>query len=141
MRKEFLDQNHHYAITLLAAGYTNEEVARKTGVSSRTIGHWKKRDDFANLLRQATAATYDAAVAELVSGSRAAAQELKRLIDDPDTPSRVKVSAIQVLLSNAAKAKDTVLQERLERVENLLDDENLEETITIDADIIKDSED
>ncbi|MBD2255597.1 helix-turn-helix domain-containing protein [Nostoc parmelioides] len=109
------------ALCLLAAGYSRDEVAGKTGVSKSTINRWVTQPDFKTMLRNAVIQVYDAAIAELVSGSREAAKELKSIITDPDTPKRVKVSAIQVLLTTAAKAKESALEERLEAIETALD--------------------
>ncbi len=108
-------------MTLLVAGYSLEEVAEKTDVSVRTIQRWKKRPDFQRLLTEAVGKTFDAAIAELVAGSIDAAQELKQIIKDSDVPVRVRVTAISVLLANAWKSKDAILEERLQRVEELLD--------------------
>lgn len=118
---ETLTPAQNLALCLLASGYSTKEVAEQAGVTSKTIERWKSKPNFEKLLRDAIAKTYDAAVAELCSGARDAAKELKRIINDPDVPSRTKVTAISVLLSNASKAKDTILEERLERVENSLD--------------------
>lgn len=109
------------ALCLLAAGYSRDDVAAKTGVSKSTINRWAVQPDFKIMLRDAVVQSYDAAIAELVSGSREAAKELKAIITDPDTPKRVKVSAIQVLLTTAAKAKESALEERLEAIEVALD--------------------
>jgi DNA-binding MurR/RpiR family transcriptional regulator len=110
------------ALCLLAAGYSRDHVAQKTGVSKVTINRWATQPDFKILLRDAVVQVYDAAIAELVSGSREAARELKAIITDPDTPKRVKVSAIQVLLTTAAKVKEAALEERIEAIEAALDD-------------------
>lgn len=118
---EELTTNHYRALTLLVAGYSLEEVAEKTDVSVRTIQRWKKRPDFQRLLTESVGKTFDAAVAELVAGSIDAAQELKQIIKDSDVPVRVRVTAISVLLANAWKAKDAILEQRLQRVEDLLD--------------------
>lgn len=109
------------ALCLLAAGYPRDVVASKTGVSKASIDRWAIQPNFKQLLRDATSKVYDAAIAELVSGSRLAAQELKAIIADPDTPKRVKVSAIQTLLTSAAKVKEQAIEERLERLEAVLD--------------------
>lgn len=127
---EELTPKQNQALCLLAAGYTQEEVASLTKIGSRTISTWKREPNFKKMLKEAVAKTYDAAIAELVAGSRQAARKLKDIIDNPDVPSRVKVSAIQVLLNNAAKAKDDILEERLEAVENLLYADKNEDTTT-----------
>lgn len=125
---EELTPIQNQALCLLAAGYNKQEVASLTEINTRTLTRWEKEPNFKKMLKEAVAKIYDAAIAELVSGSREAARQLKNIIHDPDVPSRVKVTAIQVLLNNAAKAKDDLLEERLEAVEALLDADKNEDT-------------
>lgn len=125
---EELTPIQNQALCLLAAGYNKQEVASLTEINTRTLTRWEKEPTFKKMLKEAVAKTYDAAIAELVSGSREAARKLKNIIHDPDVPSRVKVTAIQVLLNNAAKAKEDLLEERLEAVEALLDADKNENT-------------
>ena len=110
------------ALCQLAAGATNSEAAVQAGVSLSCVEKWKAKPDFQKSLKEAVSCVYDAAIAELVSGSREAAKELKRIISDPDVSDRVKVSAIQTLFSTAEKCKQWQLEARLERVEVLLDE-------------------
>lgn len=124
---EALTPVQNRALNLLAAGRTEKEVAAKTGVSARTISRWKTNKNFKSLLSSATAAVYDMAVAELVAGSQIAAQKLKEIIDDPEVPSKNKISAINVLLNHASKAKESLLEQRLERLEENLDGINTEQ--------------
>lgn len=105
---------------MIAANYCRDEVAEVCGITTRTLDKWKKQKGFQERLRKAVSATFDAAVAELVLGSQESAQELRRIILDPDTPARTKISGISVLLTNAGKAKELLLEERLERMEGIL---------------------
>ncbi|MBW4450644.1 MAG: hypothetical protein KME38_28400 [Spirirestis rafaelensis WJT71-NPBG6] len=125
---EELTPTQNQALCLLAAGYDKHEVANISGITIRTLDRWRKNPKFDKLLKQAIRKTYDACIAELVSGSRDAARTLKSIISDSDVPSRVKVTAIQVLLTNASKVKDDLLEERLEAVEALLDADKNEDT-------------
>jgi len=127
---ETLTPTQYQALTLLAAGYSNQEAAVATGVAIRTIERWKKKPDFQKLLREAVTKSFDAAIAELVSGSREAAKELKQIISSPDTGDRIKVTAISVLFANAIKVRDWSLEERLERIENLLNGTHENQTPT-----------
>jgi transposase len=115
------------ALCQLAAGATNAEAAAAAGVSLSCVEKWKARPDFQKSLKDAVSYVFDAAIAELVSGSRDAAKELKRIISDPNVSDRVKVSAIQTLFSTAEKCKQWQLEARLERVEGLLDAELTED--------------
>ena len=119
------------ALCLLAAGYPIETVAKSTGVTRQTINKWTKLPEFNRLLRESVAKTFDVAIAELVIGSREAAQELKRIITDPDVPSKTKVSAINVLLNNGARVKDSILEQRLERLEGTFDGTDTEQDTEI----------
>lgn len=114
------DINQTKALCLLAAGYSKRDVAKQTSISESCLQKWSKQPAFKQKLREAVAASYDAAIAELCSGSREAAQELKRIISDPDVSARVKISAISTLLSNAERAKTSLLEDRLEALENSL---------------------
>jgi len=100
---------------------TQEEAAREAGCAVSSIEKWRKKPDFARLLKQSIAKVYDATLAEIVLGSMSAAKALRQIIDDDETPSRVKISAIATLLGHAEKAKQSALEERLERIEGLLD--------------------
>lgn len=125
---EELTPIQNQALCLLAAGYNKQEVASRTEINTRTLARWEKEPNFKKKLKEAVAKTYDSTIAELVAGSREAAKKLKNIIDDPDVPSRVKVTAIQVLLNNAAKAKESLLEERLENLEDMIDGDNQNET-------------
>ena len=96
-RVDDLTPQQYRALTELAAGYSNTTVAKNSGVTVRTIEGWRKLPTFKKLLREALAACFDAAVAELVLHSQQAAKELNRIALDSDTPSRVKVSAITAM--------------------------------------------
>ncbi len=109
------------ALCALVAGRTLEEAAREAGCSISAVEKWKKKPDFSRLLRQSVAKVYDTALAELTLGAMSAARALREIVDDDETPSRVKISAIGTLLSHAEKAKQSVLEERLERIEDLID--------------------
>ena len=115
------------ALTLLAAGRTEDEVVAETGIGKRTVTRWKTNPKFKEKLQEAVALTYDAGIAELVAGSQEAARELKRIISDPEVPTKNKISAINVLLSHGAKAKDSALERRLERLEGTLDGTDTEQ--------------
>jgi hypothetical protein len=112
------------ALTSLAAGASNKEAAEAAGVALRTIESWKSKPHFQGMLRTAVNKMLDAALAELVAGSQEAAKELRGIITNPETPSRIKVTAIGVLFDNAVKVKNWHLEDRLTRVEVVLDGTN-----------------
>lgn len=115
-----LSPNQARCLCLIAAGRSREEAAKETGVSVSTVDKWSAKAEFREMLNKAVSEVFDAALAELVSSSQLAARELKNIILDPDVPSRTKVSAIQVLLSNAAHVKNYILESRIEAIESSL---------------------
>lgn len=121
MKNDVLSYTQCEALVLLAAGYTDEEVAEKTVVDRKTIGRWKKSPEFERLLKGAQLKLIDSALAELIKGAREAVKVLNDIITDPDVPSRTKVSAIAVLLTHIVKMREIDLEERLERLEVIVD--------------------
>lgn len=123
---EQVSSKQQLALIRLACGDSNAAAASAAGVSLSCLEKWKQKPGFQKLLRNAVAEIFDSAIAELVSGSRDAAIELKRIINDPNTGDRTKIAAIQCLLGAAEKCKRWQLEARLERVEELLDAESSE---------------
>jgi len=116
-----LTVQQYRALTKIAAGYSNNETAATMGVSIKCIESWRKLPGFKQLLREALSQCFDAAVAELVLQSQQATRELSRIAFDPDTPSRVRVSAITAMITFASKSKDAHLETRLEQLEKAID--------------------
>ena len=112
-------------LCLLASGKTKKEIYDITEVSSATIDRLSKNLTFKSKLREITTSVYDAALAELCNGAVIAAIELNKIIENPETPAKVKISAISTLFTHAGKAKDFVLQDRLEKIELLLNEDNV----------------
>ena len=113
-----LDEIQIKALCLIAAGNSSNDVVAQTGVTKRTIDRWRTQPEFKRMLQNAMAEMYDSAVAELVLGARDAAKILKEIINNEEVPTKNKISAINILLSNAARAKDGILEQRLERLES-----------------------
>jgi hypothetical protein len=125
-----LTVQQYRALTKIAAGYSNNETAATMGVSIKCIESWRKLPGFKQLLREALSQCFDAAVSELVLHSQQAAKELSRIAFDPDTPSRVRVSAITAMLTFGSKAKDAHLENRLEQLEKAISYDPLETEVT-----------
>lgn len=117
-------------LCLLASGKSKKEISDITEVSSATIDRLSKNHNFKSKLREITTSIYDAALAELCNGAVVAAIELNKIIEDPDTPAKIKISAISTLFTHAGKAKEFILQERLEKIELLLNETNVVEITT-----------
>ena len=123
---EELTPQQYRAITLIAAGYSNTEVAQESNLSVKTIENWRKLPHFKKLLREALSQCFDAAIAELVLNSQKAARELNKIALDSETPARVRVSAITAMLTFASKAKEAHLESRLEILELQLENGNID---------------
>lgn len=112
------------ALCSLAAGRSIKETAEITGVTQRTIDRWKQLPNFKKLLQDAVIQTYNFAISELCLGAKESAIKLREIINNEETPVRLKIKAIEILLLNASKAKEAILEYRLEKVEKLLEDVN-----------------
>ena len=140
MKKE-LSSTQYRALVALSTGRTNDEVAVMCKVTLRTIMNWRAREDFAQLMRDANHKIFEEALCEAILYSKKAVQELCRIIDDSDVPSRVKISAISTLLKAGETKFALDVEEDIRRLEgkfdelknarNLLssgEEENIEET-------------
>lgn len=78
------------AITLLASGYSQRDVAIKLGITPVTVTNWTKTERFKNARKQAIDSLYNAAMAELTDGMQLACRELLNIIENPDTPQKNK---------------------------------------------------
>lgn len=115
-----MDAKQAQAILLLSTGKSNKETALEIGVSLSTVEKWKQKADFQQLLLRAIEQIYIQSIAQLTSGAVEAAQELRRIIADPDVSDRVRISAIALLFGQLERFKSWQLEQRLEKVEGLL---------------------
>ena len=87
----------------LAAGATCDEAARAAGVSPSTVDRRLRdpefRAEFRQLQREARQRTADA----LAFAATRAVARLVSVLDDPDAPTTVRVSAARVILDNAVR--------------------------------------
>jgi transcriptional regulator with XRE-family HTH domain len=123
-----LTPKQYKALTMLLAGYTYQEVADKTGVNKKTIERWKKLPTFTARMREAQHLCFQSAIAELIVDSRYAATELNRIIKNPETSDRIKISAIQTAFSFASKVPKYESELNSEYVESNLDDNSENES-------------
>lgn len=105
-----LSPKQYKAICMLVAGYEINEVAQAIGLTRVVVSRWKKEAKFQAQLDEAIFKVYDSAIAELIAGADYAAKELIKIIQDEETPVKVRVNAIQTLLSFATKAKDNYIR-------------------------------
>ena len=117
MSEDELDAKKYKIICHLATGCTNKEAAERAGVSLSTVERLKRHPAYKQEFAQAVKEIYKAGLTRLSLGIDTAVSELMRIIESPDTSDRVKLTAIQVLLSNAKEIRQWELEERLETVE------------------------
>ena len=121
-----LEYKKKIALAHLAAGKTLKVAAEKSGLTQPTISKLRDSPTGQKLIRQAVVQIYDASVAELSLGCMEAVTELRQIINDSEVSAKVKITAINTLLQFAAKAKDALIEERLENIEGLLDEREIQ---------------
>lgn len=94
------------AIALIVAGYSHRDVAIKLSVTQESISKWHQLTHFQEHKQKAIDTLYDAAMAELIDGAQEAIRELRYIINNRETPQRIKVSAITTLLNTISKHKE-----------------------------------
>ena len=119
-----IDIRKSLAISYLACGVSITDTASALNISVSTIEKWRVGEDFKTLLREAVRVIQDAAIAKMSIKLVECADELTRIAISPEVSDRVKISAIQLIFNQLEKARNWELEERLEKVENLLENVN-----------------
>jgi transposase-like protein len=100
-----LSVKENRALCLMAAGHDLKDIALEIGINRQVLYRWKNQPNFQKMLNKAVADAYDSAVAELAANAKFASSELIKIIQNVDTPTRVRVSAIELVFKYADKAK------------------------------------
>jgi len=87
-------------VLLLATGLSAEKIANQLGVSRSTVDRTKADKYYAGKLSLATDALYGVALAKLSLGVESAIDKLTEIIENPDSPNRDKLKAIEILLNH-----------------------------------------
>ncbi|MGN0312832.1 MAG: hypothetical protein ACI4CC_08655 [Lachnospiraceae bacterium] len=105
-------------INAFLTGNTIAQISENAGISPRTVSRYRADKDFQNLLRERKSELMRGAIASMQANMGEAVEELMRIIRSPKTPANIKVSAIQVLLSQCrswTESNENI--ERLDRIE------------------------
>ncbi|MBP5977698.1 hypothetical protein HW132_34570 [Brasilonema sp. CT11] len=116
-----MDIKQYIAILHLATGANNKDAAVAAGVSLSSLDKWKQNKEFQVMLNEAIQRIYLAGIAELAKSSLEAAKELRRIATDVDASDRVKISAITVLFGQLEKVRGWDLEQRISRLEEILE--------------------
>lgn len=112
------------ALTMWLACSSIYEISQKMSIKEETIRSWLLDKNIKQIARVSMGRMFDSACAELTLNSQNAANELNKIINDPETPQRVKITAISCLFSVCTKLRDWSNQEVIENLEQRVLHEN-----------------
>ncbi len=99
-----------------------KEAARVAGVAEVTLWRWLQTPEFQTRYRAARRNLVEAAIAQLQGDCTAAARVLREVAEDKAAPASSRVAAARTILEQSVSAVElTDLQERLERLEELIE--------------------
>ncbi len=116
---EKLTRKHEQAIAVLLSTPSIPEAAKVVGIGEATLWRWLQLPDFQAAYRAARRQVVERAVSELQAAASEAVETLKRNLhcENPG----VEIRAAQIVLEQAIRGVELIdLQERVERLENLL---------------------
>lgn len=119
---KYLDIRQNLAVVYLASGVTISDTASALNISVSAIEKWRVGEDFKKLLREAVRTIQDAAIAKMSIKLVECSEELISIALSQEVSDRVKISAIQLIFAQLEKARSWELEERLEKIEKLLND-------------------
>lgn len=106
-----INPDHLEAIIMASLGYDVQVIADKCRVSYRTIQNWRSRPDFQRLVKQCTVKIFDRAISNISLGAESAAKELQSIIENSDTPVRLKLQAIGLMFSIGKNFKKNLVED------------------------------
>jgi transposase-like protein len=108
----------HIAAAQLASGANVAEAAKACGRSDRQIYRWLRRPAFQRLLQETRDAVFSAAIGKLTESCGAAADTLRKLLDNPNP--MVQLGAARALIGAAVKGREAVDDEnRIRELEEM----------------------
>jgi len=112
---ETLTPKQRRAVELLAAGYSYREAASELGIGEATLRRWRKKAHFAEALREAEKAVWDATLRKLRALGEKAVRALGKALDDPEGTPSSRIAAARAVLEMGARAEAFARLEELER--------------------------
>jgi hypothetical protein len=113
-------------VALLDCGET-KRAAAMAGVAEVTLWRWLQTETFQTRYRAARRQLVETAIAQLQSDCGVAARVLREVAEDTSALASSRVAAAKAIIEQAVKGVELVeLQERVERLENLLAEQEQE---------------
>lgn len=95
-----------------------KDIADATGKSVRTVYSYKKDEEFQKVLAERRVEYVKTSVSKMQCAMNRVTDQLLKIIDDPETPTPTKVSAINTFYSQCKDWTTVVdIVERLQRIE------------------------
>lgn len=114
------DASRRIVISALAAGLSQEQAAEAAGTSARTVRRWLTKG-MADEVAEARAEVIARATAVLGSSALLAAESLREMLTDDETPRGDRLRAAMAVLRTAREWRESeVLEERIRDVEAAL---------------------
>jgi len=120
---EKLSRKQEQAIVALLEKPTVEKAAQQAGLAEKTLRLWMKKPEFQKAYRQARLQLVDEAIKQLQNSCTVAAQTLKAIAIDKQTPPASRVSACKGIFDLVFKGTEFCeIVERLDRLEKSIKD-------------------
>ncbi len=117
-----LTKKQEAAIAALLSTSVMKDAAAQVGISDVTLWRWLQLPEFEAAYRAARRQVVERAVTELQAATGEAVETLKRNLHCEQAS--VEIRAAQIILEQAVKGVELIdLQERVERLESLLDEQ------------------
>jgi hypothetical protein len=115
-----LSPKRNLVLCMVIAGHSNAEIAEALGMTLGGVEKIRRDKNFREALRSAVTDVHSRAVAELASGAIAAASRIKKIVESEKTSDYHAILAARLLFDVLESSRKWELEERLERIEQLL---------------------
>jgi transcriptional regulator with XRE-family HTH domain len=113
------------AITALLTEPSQEQAAKKAGVSRSSLRRWLASEDFQSAYKRAKSESLEAVLTALQGAAIKAVMTLRDVMDDVDAKPSERVSAAKAVLDNLLRSREQLeIEDRLRTLEQQLGGNN-----------------
>lgn len=124
---EKLTRKHEQAIAALLSAPSIPAAAKVVGVGEATLWRWLQLPDFQTAYRDARRRVFEMALVQLQADASVAVRVLREVAEDTEVSASVRVAASRTIIETAIRGVELIdLQERVSRLESLLEDQKQE---------------
>ncbi len=115
-----LNPKQYRAALIILSGGSVLDAAKDCNTTEDSIRKWRQLPEFQKLLTRAATEVFNTGLNKILLLVDKAILELEAILVNPETSDRTKLQAIQLILNHSTLAKNLNIEQRIEKIEEIL---------------------